>query len=349
MSSVKSSRIETLDWLRGLMALSIMFYHLTIWIIAPQDSSSPLGRLGVYGVSIFFVLSGLSMAIVYNKYIDSINKALKFFVRRIFRILPLMIAASTLVILPEVLRSGKYDWWLYFINITTLFGFIEPTSYIPVGAWSIGNEMVYYALTPVIIIIYNYKKWAGNILLVICIGIGSLFAFYLMKPDMSISDQWALYVNPFNNLFLYVIGIAIYYNFKDITISPIVNIMILLIASALFCFLPYEGNQMSIVTGHGRIVFVLLSSIIVLCFYKLKVNLPGFLSNILETFGIATYGVYLVHPIVYFYVATFLNRFNIRSDELIYGMVMVLTITISVISYKLFELRMIKLGKKLTS
>jgi peptidoglycan/LPS O-acetylase OafA/YrhL len=50
-------RIEALDWLRGLMAVSIMLYHLTIWYIVALDSSSVLGRLGIYGVSVFFVLS----------------------------------------------------------------------------------------------------------------------------------------------------------------------------------------------------------------------------------------------------------------------------------------------------
>ena len=57
-------RIESLDWLRGLMAVSIMIYHLTGGLFFTLDSSSVLGRLGVYGVSVFFVLSGLSMAVV---------------------------------------------------------------------------------------------------------------------------------------------------------------------------------------------------------------------------------------------------------------------------------------------
>ena len=260
-----------------------------------------------------------------------------------------MIVATTLVILPELLRTGTTDWRLYILNITTFFGFIEPTSYIPVGAWSIGNEMVYYALTPVIIFCYNYRLWAGNILFLISLGIGLLFAFHFMKTDMSISDQWALYVNPFNNLFLYVMGIAIFYNFREIKISTALNFTVLIIAVLLFCFLPYKGNQMAIVSGHGRVVFIILSFIIVLCFYKLNIRLPGFLSITLETFGMATYGVYLVHPIVYYYVVTMMNKLNIQGDAMIYGFVAAITIITSILSYKFFELKMIKLGKKLSA
>ncbi len=114
MSDLKNSRIETLDWLRGLMALSIMFYHLTYWIVSPLDSSNPLGRLGVYGVSIFFVLSGLSMAIVYNVYIKSIRASINFYVRRIFRIWPLLWAVCILAIIPQILKTGTYSWKLLF-------------------------------------------------------------------------------------------------------------------------------------------------------------------------------------------------------------------------------------------
>ncbi len=127
------------------------------------------------------------------------------------------------------------------------------------------------------------------------------FAFNLLNPNTRLSDQWALYVNPFNNLFLYVMGIAIFYNFREVNINSMLNIILLIIAVSLFCLLPFEGDQISIVSGIGRLIFTLLSFTIVLCFYKLKINLPSFLSNALETFGIATYGVYLIHPIVYLY------------------------------------------------
>lgn len=349
MSTLKNSRIETLDWLRGLMALSIMFYHLTCWVVFPVDSSDPLGRLGVYGVSIFFVLSGLSMAIVYNKYINSFRTLINFYVRRVFRIWPLLWIVCVLAILPQFFKTGYISWKLLFLNFTTLFGFIKPTAYIATGAWSIGNEMVYYALTPLIFYFYNYKKWAGNAFFIFTFCVGLFFAFFLLNSNLSLADQWALYVNPFNNLFLYVMGIAIYYNFKDIRFDPKLNNILLIVAISLFCLLPFNGNQISIVSGWGRIVFVVLSFMIVLCFYKLDIKLPNFLSNGLETFGIATYGVYLIHPIVYIYSSYLLKKLNVNYSLLIFSIVAILTVGISIFSYRFFELRLIKIGKKITS
>lgn len=349
MGHQQTSRIETLDWLRGLMALSIMFYHLTIWIIVPLDSSSPLGRLGVYGVSIFFVLSGLSMAIVYNRYIKSVRASVNFYVRRIFRIWPLLWVVCILVVLPKIFKTGTCDWELLFMNLTTLFGFTEPSAYIATGAWSIGNEMVYYALTPLIFFLYNYRKWAGNLLFLLTLATGMYFAFGLLTPDKNIMAQWKLYVNPLNNLFLYVMGIAIYYNFKDFKFNQVLNLALLIIAVLLFCLLPYTGNQISIVSGAGRVAFVIISFLIVLTFYKLSIALPQFISKPLETFGIATYGVYLIHPVVYLYMKFFFKMAGFTSVYLLYLMVVVATVVLSVKSYAWFELSMITLGKRLTT
>lgn len=349
MSTSKNSRIETLDWLRGLMALSIMFYHLICWIFFPLDSTNPLGRLGVYGVSIFFILSGLSMAIVYNQYINTFRASINFYVRRVFRIWPLLWIICILAILPETIKTGYFSWKLLFLNLTTLFGFIKPTAYIATGAWSIGNEMVYYALTPIIFKLYNYRKWIGNMFLIFCICIGLFFAFNLLNPNINLSEQWALYVNPFNNLFLYVMGVAIYYNFKNLRFNPKLNNTLLITAITLFCLLPFDGNQISILTGMGRVIFVFLSFIIVLCFYKLEINLPIFFSNTLETLGIATYGIYLIHPIIYKYTSYILDNINLNYSFLLFGIVIITTIVSSIISYRFFELKLIKMGKKITS
>lgn len=331
------------------MALSIMFYHLNFWIFTPLDSSTPLGRLGMYGVSIFFVLSGLSMAIVYHSFINSYKSAVSFFTRRIFRIWPLLWIVCILTLWPDFQGFDKFNHYKFIINITTLFGFIEPASYIATGAWSIGNEMLYYALSPLVFTLYNKRKWIGNTFFAFTVMVGIYFAFFLLDPNKSLANQWTTYVNPFNNFFLYVMGIAIYYNFKDIEIKSKTNTLMLVSAVALFCFLPYTGNQISIVSGTGRLIFVALSFMIVLGFYKMRINLPDIFSKPLETFGIATYGVYLIHPVACIYITFLFKKLNLQSDILLYLTVITLTIITAIISYNKFELRFIKLCKKLTT
>ena len=312
-----------------------MVYHIVIFSLGALDSSSFLGRLGVYGVSIFFILSGLSMAIVYNQFIINLNTSINFFVRRIFRIWPLLWVVTFFVIL-----SGNFSWKLILVNFTTLFGFLKPEAYIATGAWSIGNEMVYYALTPLIIYLYNFNKWIGNSVFFISLTIGLLFAFTLLNENVPIGDQWEVYVNPFNNLFLYVMGIAIYYNLREIEVHQKLNVLLLIFAIILFSWIPFHGNLISIVTGSGRIFFVIVSFVIVFCFYKLKIQVPNIIKVSFEKLGIATYGVYLIHPIIYFYL-------SFITDKFIYLMVFVplLTVSLSILSYKYFEVKFINFGK----
>ena len=345
MNNKKYARIETLDWLRGLMALSIMFYHIGGWEGVHLDSNTILGRLGIYGVSIFFILSGLSMAIVYNSYIKNLKTVFNFIIRRLFRIWPLLwLVCFYLFFQARILGVAGASWLGLIANITTVFGFIRPSAYMATGAWSIGNEMVYYALTPVFFYCYNYQIKIGNLFLLVCFIIGLFFAFYFLKSEVNLSDQWNTYINPFNNLFLYVSGVAIYYNFKDIEFSSKFINILLLLSLILFCSLPFAGDQIVIVTGLGRLIFVLISILIVFCFYKLKIILPFFISKPLELLGVSTYGVYILHPIIYFFIK---DQLNIKSGLLV--LVPLATIFTSIFLYNYFELKFINIGKKLTS
>lgn len=345
MSYIKIKRVDSLDWLRGLMACSIMFYHLLGWENVHLDSDSILGRLGIYGVSIFFILSGLSMAIVYNSILNNLHNYLIFIVRRIFRIWPLLWLVTLFIFFEIVISEKKFGYKLLALNLSTLFGFIKPSAYMAIGAWSIGNEMVYYVLTPIIIYFFNYKISLGNFFLLVCFLITLVFAFYFLDSSVSISNQsqWIKYINPFNNLFLYVSGLAIYYNFKDKDFNSRIIYVTLLVTSLLFCFLPFDGDQINIVTGFGRVIFLLLSILIVICIYKFNFQLPFFLNKPFEILGLATYGIYLLHPVIYF---TIKDHFMIKDGLLI--IVPIITIIAAIFLYHHLEVKFINIGKKVS-
>ena len=346
-----TNRIESIDWLRGLMALSIMLYHYTGAFVLSLDSGSTLGRLGIYGVSIFFILSGLSMAIVYNKYIRDIKTAVCFFIRRIFRIWPLLwMVAFMLVLISILFQNEPYSISMVILNITTLFGFINPSAYMATGAWSIGNEMVYYIFTPLIIVLYNRKKLYGNLFFLFTLIIGIYFSQFVLSPTNSLNNQWHYYINPFNNLYLYVSGIAIFYNLKSINLNVHIINILLFSSCIVFVFAPFEGDQINITTGIGRAVFSILSISIVIAFYKLNIKLPQYIGYQFEQLGCATYSVYLLHPIVSSVnIVLFSRLLHLSNPIFLFVLSTIFTITISLISYKYFETPFINLGKRLTS
>lgn len=335
-------RYESLDWLRGLMAFTIMIYHLISWTLFHPESGSLLGNFGIYGVSIFFVLSGLSMAIVYNHFIKDLQSSIVFFLRRLFRLLPLLWVAVVAVSGLIFLSSGEIDIYKIFLNVTLLFGFVAPGEYINTGAWSIGNEVFYYAFTPFLIALYAKNKQLGNLTIFATILIGLYFAFEVFDKNQALSQQWQTYINPFNNFFLYTCGLALYYNFHEINLKKIAPYLILGSFSVLV-FYPISGDQINIITGINRVIFALASILLTLGFYKLEIDLPGWFSKPFANLGEATYGVYLLHPILFMFV----NKL-IGSSLASVIVTSIVTIIAANISYRFYEKPFIKIGKKVT-
>ena len=162
-------------------------------------------------------------------------------------------------------------------------------------------------------------------------------------------SQWDVYIHPLNNLSLYALGIAIYYNLKDALFNQKANSILLLLVVIALIYYPIDGNQIGIVTGFNRIAFILISLALVVGFYKITFQVPQLIAFPLEKLGLITYGVYILHPIVKSFVHKSCSLVGIENHLFIFGAVIVVTITISLISYHLMELPLMKLGKKLTS
>jgi exopolysaccharide production protein ExoZ len=345
------TRLESLDWLRGLLALSIMVYHLVGWTLYQPDSGELLGRLGVYGVSMFFILSGLSMAAGYHSFIRDGRSVLRFYVRRVFRIWPMLWMAVAAVTLGGVLvKHEAVDWGLVLLNLTTLFGFVDPGAYVNTGAWSIGNEMVYYALTPTLLAVYNRGTRYGNALFVLCALIGLYFGFAAITREATLAAQWQTYINPFNNLMFYVGGVALFYSTRQARWGHAAAVGLMLISIVVLAGYPARGDLVTVVTGMERIVFFVACCALVLSFYKLPPSLPAWASRPFAALGEATYGVYLLHPIVYAAVGLGAGKAGVvLPPYAVIAATIALTIVLSIFAYRYVEAPLIRLGKRLSA
>ena len=70
------TRIKELDYLRGLAALSIMYYHFIKWLHVYDGAQTFIGKLSVYGVEIFYILSGITLFHVYQNSLSSNIKSI---------------------------------------------------------------------------------------------------------------------------------------------------------------------------------------------------------------------------------------------------------------------------------
>ena len=316
---MQTKRIESLDYLRGLMALSIMLYHYISWSFDTLGAEYLLGKLGVYAVSVFYILSGVSLSIVYCRKIDSLTEATIFFIKRVFRILPLFwIVTSGYVLLKFLsvifLDGGEfYSYRKIFLNYTMLFSFLDPKAYIATGGWSLGNEIVFYTVLPVLFLFsYRIKLFLEMIFILSC-ALGGYFAFFELSQDHSLSDQWELYINPFNQMFLFLSGVMIG-KYKDDIKKIITNEQYAFLAVIFLFFAfwlyPAHGDKIITVSGINRLVFSVLCILFVALTLLVKINLPFNLRKTFLFLGESCYSIYLLHPLMALpivYVFRYLN------------------------------------------
>jgi peptidoglycan/LPS O-acetylase OafA/YrhL len=340
------SRLYTLDYLRGLAALGIMTYHCMSWAYGLFSNDSFMGKWGVYGVSIFYMLSGLTLYHVYwERMKPSFSDLTEFYFKRVFRIYPLLWLTILLTVLvhpenkPSLISLG--------LNLTGIFGLIKWDGYIGTGVWSIGNELVFYLFFPLFIFLAKKSKVAFYLFSAILFATFLYFAFYKLNPGqkLSVHDQWVIYINPLNQVFLFLSGFLIGYFLTDKKISSITSTVVFIVAFAAFIF--YKPVEDNLSAGINRMILSLICFAICIAFYKNKLRFPAIIDSMLGGLGEASYSVYLLHPIVWFSIEKLLHIFSI---ELAPGLKVLLTIgvtlTIGYYNYKYFETLFVRTGRK---
>ncbi|MCS6824754.1 MAG: acyltransferase [Cytophagaceae bacterium] len=341
------NRLYNLDYLRGLAAFGIMIYHYLTWTMGKFSADTFMGRLGIYGVSVFYVLSGLTLYYVYyDKMKPSKNDIVSFLKKRAFRIFPLL----WLVTIVSILLSRTIpDYTNLFLNLSGLFGFFRWDKYFATGAWSIGNELVFYVFFPFFILFSKRLKSLMILLTLVLFGFYLYFAFVKLNPKFTLSEQWKNYVNPLNQVFLFLGGFLIGFLFQNAKIKNSAIAFLLFFAFALFIFYPVTGDTINIVTGKNRLIFTSICFLICICFYRLTFKFPQFIHKPLTLLGEASYSVYLLHPIVW----ALTNNTSKLFSKYIFYIPLSLRLILSVLStlifsyyvYQYFEKYFMKLGR----
>lgn len=162
-------RVLGWDLLRGACALAVALYHLMGWsgIAEPHV-------LGAYGVYMFFVLSGASLA--YNHDAASLRAPGAFgdfLLARWARLAPLYAVVCVLTLVLYALRSGA--WTEHAVahlawNLSFLFGLRDPAvSAIAIGGWSLGIEALFYLAFPLLAAAAGKRRWAFAVGAALCL------------------------------------------------------------------------------------------------------------------------------------------------------------------------------------
>lgn len=138
--------IPTLDGLRALSVLLVLFAHAS----PPHLRATAAYFCGALGVRFFFVISGFLITWLLLREINlrtSINMR-AFYLRRVFRILPVYFCFLLVYFILEIGAERKIDTWQWIANLTLTANYSAAAG--PSGhLWTLGVEEQFYILWPI--------------------------------------------------------------------------------------------------------------------------------------------------------------------------------------------------------
>ena len=204
-------RIEALTGLRWLAALAVFMSHNPPGGQTPEWIRSFFGS-GYVGVTLFFVLSGFILTVNYFEALSrpNLQKVTTFYIARLARIYPLYAFVLLFVTVYKLQTSNPSTsyWWQHLLSVQAwtyndVFAWNGP-------GWSIGVEIFFYSLFP--LIIYISRNLIGSLKGSIALFVfGILFAVFVLwiSKTYELDSFRFLYIFPLSRLGDFIAGIGI--------------------------------------------------------------------------------------------------------------------------------------------
>jgi peptidoglycan/LPS O-acetylase OafA/YrhL len=334
---------------RVILAISVVLSH-----IVKTETPFYQGFGGTNSVEIFFLISGFYIALILDKTYKSKRM---FYLNRILRLYPIYLIVCLLVLLTSILRRGfaenlfgysplvllistfsnltliGTDWLMFF---DTSNGGIQLTSSVVTGdrmrdllwiapAWSLGIEITFYAMAPILC------RWRSRFLIATIIGLCTIRILFNQSEFNFAESPFDARFFPFE-LPYFLVGILLYRCKRDAKL--VITIPLKYLYSALFLFfLIFEPirSGFDLSRTASMAVLVIVAAVVVLF---------GQSSEFDRKFGELSYPIYISHVFiaqVYEYSSTgIVKKFSLLDNSHISMSVQVLLIVL--VSYFLLQI-----------
>ncbi|MFC4721057.1 acyltransferase family protein [Geojedonia litorea] len=368
---MQTNRIFGLDVLRAIAILLVVVSHCTY--IFYETTESPIimaiRSLGAFGVDLFFVLSGYLIGGILLKHIDqnrtNFNDLFRFWKRRWLRTLPnyyliLIINIGLLILFSQKLPDS------IFLYIPFLQNFSQPHSDFFNEAWSLSIEEYSYLILP--LILFCALQWVRRhhskiivflIVTLVLIGIQYLIkARFYSNAEVHSYQDWS---SMFRKVVVYRLD-AVYYGFILIYVARMYPYFIrkydkLFLITALLLFTSthlYIAFFSVLPQTHlGFYVFAYLPILALCCalvfpaFLKLKKQ--GWFGSLIYFLSTRSYAMYLVNYSIVLLSLQKLISFEAMPIYIKLGILvlfLILTLSLSNVLYRYFELPILKFRDK---
>jgi len=355
----KGRLLPGIHGLRGLAATAVVLYHVVNFAgIAPPDFFKFIGRDFGYSVHLFFILSAFSLYHSTESRTNHPNWIPEYLIKRFFRIAPLFYCMIAFIIIRQAMKASKVvaDFDTILLNFTFTFGFVPFSGFVWAG-WSVGIEMVFYAIFPVLILTIRTCR-SAFIFLVISVMISYITRLGLHAQHIASIPQtqwdWSYFAFA-PNLCFFAMGIVTYHVCRQYKESILVNrvipfVAVIIIGGLMFFDVGkhlYGSGRWDIVTwGFG---------LAALCIWQSVSPSLFFANRFVEYLGERSFSIYLLHPIVINYLksplaSTYENLqpyFGSYAYFICAILIVALVLVFAEVTYRLIEVPGIRFGRKL--
>lgn len=353
-----NNRLESVESLRGIAAMMIVLYHLVELANAPLPSA--LGVIRTHfglGVPLFYVLSGFVLSYGYSEKLKrGADELIPFYMGRFFRIAPLFYAV---LLVWRGLGAVLWNWGVpsqsLLLNATFLFGLVpgEHESLVMAG-WSIGVEMLFYLIFPVLLV-FVPGVWTAFLAL-----------FVSMVLSAAAFNAWAAaglgsyaYMNLVTQLPCFIAGICAFRLWEARRFRPGAHGWLVIgLAMALGAALVASDRlyvalyNLNFGTLHRNVWALIFGGIV---YAACTVRLPLLHRGVLPYCGKLSFSLYLLHPIVLVgmmktgLIARFAGYPVWQGFLVSAGIAMALTVVASWCTHRFIEQPGMALGRKFST
>lgn len=352
------SRLESLDVLRGILAIGVMVYHYSLprfSAVIPSGMQTVLHWVGIYGVEAFFVISGTSLSIAYGGAdMRRASVLASFFARRFFRIAPLFYLALTGSLLLKCIGAMLLEDTSILsvsnirvaFNVSFVFGAWDPAQSLVPAGWSVGMEMVFYTICPLLLIAFARNRNCMWCALAVGIAMAAYCDKYRLDSAQPLAGQWGSYVLVANHFVFFVAGMVVgAFDSRLRAIHRQSAILSILVIGCL-CFIACAGtsDEIELVTGWRRALLgaLTIGLCIGVCGLCPRNGMPTRIGLYL---GNISYSVYLLH----YFCGLFWDRLlGVNAPVAVFGASVSTTIMAASVCYNAIEIPFIRIGRRVS-